>query len=197
MIKDLQKSPNPPSKDTISKYIRKVEFLKGLLETKNIPSSIEKAVATQLLTPVPDSVTKEIHQKTTSKYNKELREQLLGEKSDLRNRKGSSSGDDVDALLKYHHNVQEKIAENMLLMARSMKEQTMLAGNIIRKDIEVVEKSSNLAEKNFSHLNVESEKLQEHSRRAWKCWMWFMLAAVLVIFINMVMFMKIMKKKKL
>uniref|UniRef100_A0A1B6EF38 Vesicle transport protein USE1 n=1 Tax=Clastoptera arizonana TaxID=38151 RepID=A0A1B6EF38_9HEMI len=34
MIKDLQKSPNPPSKDTISKYIRKVEFLKGLLETK-------------------------------------------------------------------------------------------------------------------------------------------------------------------
>lgn len=37
----------------------------------------EKVVAAQLLCPVPESIAKEVHQKTTTKYTKELRDHLL------------------------------------------------------------------------------------------------------------------------
>lgn len=47
-------------------------------------------------------------------------------------------GDDLDILLKYHHNMQEKIADNMLVLAHNMKEQSKLAGSIVRKDTEVI-----------------------------------------------------------
>lgn len=198
MVAELQKIPNKPSKDTLSTYYRRIDFLKGLLDTKKIVSPSEKVVATQLLCPVPESIAKEVHQKTATKYTKELRDQLLtSEKgTDLRQRHPASPGDDLDVLLKYHHSMQEKIADNMLVLARNMKEQSKLAGSIIRKDTETVEKSSRLADKNFLQLRVEADKLQEHSHRAWKCWMWLMLAAVIVIFINMVLFMKVAKKKK-
>lgn len=49
----------------------------------------------------------------------------------------SSTGEDLYALLKYHHSMQEKIADDMLSMARSLKEQTLLANTIIRKDTKV------------------------------------------------------------
>ncbi len=58
----------------------------------------------------------------------------------LRQRKTSkpSSGDDLDALLRHHHAVQEKIAEDMLSLARNLKEQSHLASTIIKRDTEVV-----------------------------------------------------------
>lgn len=198
MVAELQRIPNKPSKDTMSTYYRRIDFLKGLLDTKNIVNPSEKVVATQLLCPVPESIAKEVHQKTTTKYTKELQGHLFtsDKGTDVRQRHLVSSGDDLDILLKYHHSMQEKIADNMLVLARNMKEQSKLAGSIIRKDTKIVEKSSRLADKNFLRLRVEADKLQEHSHRAWKCWMWLMLVAVIVIFINMVLFMKVAKKKK-
>ncbi|XP_067001756.1 vesicle transport protein USE1 isoform X2 [Anabrus simplex] len=167
-------------------------------------SPAEKVVAAQLLShgtaTSAENITKEIHQKTTSKYSKELREQLFqnekGSDSDLRQRKQKTSGEDLDALLKFHHTMQEKIADDMLTLARSLKEQSQLAGTIIRKDTETIDKSSVMADKNLERLKVESERLEEHSRRAWKCWMWLMILVVLVVFINMVFFMRFKKKKK-
>lgn len=55
----------------------------------------------------------------------------------MRRRKQKSSGEDLDALLKYHHSMQEKIAEDMLLLVQNLKEQSQLASSIIKKDIEV------------------------------------------------------------
>ncbi|GFG31130.1 hypothetical protein Cfor_07059, partial [Coptotermes formosanus] len=46
-----------------------------------------------------------------------------------------------------------------------------------------VEKSSNIADRNFSSLKVESERLEKHSQRACKCWIWVMVAVVIIIFI--------------
>lgn len=79
--------------------------------------------------------------------------------------------------------IQEKIAENMLLLAKSLKEQTETANKIIRRDTEAVQASSKMTEKNFGSLKKESDKLQEHSKRAWKCWMWLMIGIVMAIFI--------------
>ena len=62
---------------------------------------------------------------------------LIVSEDGLRHRKSNAGGEDMDALLKYHHSMQEKIADDMLLLARSLREQSELAGNIIKKDTEV------------------------------------------------------------
>lgn len=121
------------------------------------------------------------------------RDELLG----LRQRTTAKSPQvgELDELINYHQNAQAKIADDMLILTQNLKEQSELANKIIKKDTEVVGKSSQLTENNYAKLKVESEKLQEHSKRACKCWMWIMLVVVLVVFINMVLFMKVMKKK--
>lgn len=106
----------------------------------------------------------------------------------------------------------------MLLLTKNLREQTETANKIIRRDTEVVQASSLMTEKNFGSLKKESDKLQEHSKKAWKCWMWLMIGVVMAIFICefprgflqliliinrrffsslavMVMFMKLMKKR--
>lgn len=90
----------------------------------------------------------------------------------------------MDELIDYHENMQQKIADDMLTLTRNLKEQSMLANKIIRKDTAVVNNSTQLTEQNFTKLKVESAKLTEHSKRAWKCWMWIMLLIVLVVFIS-------------
>lgn len=98
----------------------------------------------------------------------------------VRQRKPEASADSGAAATE---DIQEKIAENMLLLAKNLKEQTQTANKIIRKDTEAVQASSKLTEKNFGSLKKESDKLQEHSKRAWKCWMWLMIGIVMAIFI--------------
>ncbi|KAJ4447962.1 hypothetical protein ANN_09972, partial [Periplaneta americana] len=183
-----------PQKDwRLDKYIGALdEMVTDLQKLPKYTNPAEKIVAAQLLSHGPatssEGITKEIHQTTTSKYTKELRDQLFqndkGSEHNLRQRKQKSTGEDLDVLLKYHHSMQEKIADDMLLLARSLKEQSQLAGSIIKKDTESIEKSSNLTDRNFSKLKVESERLEEHSKRAYKCWMWVMIAVVVIIFIS-------------
>ncbi|KAF4522012.1 hypothetical protein B566_EDAN010861 [Ephemera danica] len=205
---EVEKQTLKPSKEAMTEYIRRIEFLKGLRMTEKLTSVPEKVVAAQLLSHGPVSpgseIVKEIQQKTRSKYNTELRDQLFqtdrtgnaeNEGARQRKRQSSSTGEDLDALLKYHHSMQEKIAEDMLSLARNLKEQTLLANTIIHKDTKSIEKSQNLADKNADQLKLESERLQEHSRRACKCWLWVMIIIVLTVFICMVLFMRVMKKK--
>lgn len=97
--------------------------------------------------------------------------------------------------VKYYGDLQERIADDMLSLTRNLKEQTENANRIIKKDTEIVTKSAKLSDKNYASLNSEAEKLQDQSKRAWKCWMWIMILIVMTIFVFMVMFMKIMKKK--
>ncbi|KAJ3649927.1 hypothetical protein Zmor_021643 [Zophobas morio] len=135
---------------------------------------------------------------TTSKYETEneselLREDLLGVRH--RNAQKNPSTDDLDQIINYHENMQQKITDDMLTLTKNLKEQSELANKIIKKDTEVVNRSSQLTDQNYGKLVTESNKLAEHSKRAWKCWMWIMLIVVIVVFINMVLFMKVMKKK--
>lgn len=68
-------------------YIRRVEFLKGVLTTKKLPDPVERAVAAQMLptnivTPNDSSnglsIATQIQQKTTAKYGEEIRHELFG-----------------------------------------------------------------------------------------------------------------------
>ncbi|MEQ2164202.1 SNAP receptor use1 [Goodea atripinnis] len=44
---------------------------------------------------------------------------------------------ELDAVLQHHHNLQEKLAEDMLNLARNLKNNTLAAQNIIKQDNQV------------------------------------------------------------
>lgn len=186
---------NKKDDERFDKYINTLEEM--VQEIKNVDASIEaiKSYQKRIM-----SIKTALGITTISKYEEfnspiSLREDLLG----LRKRTATQESIDpvdLDQVLKYQEDRQNKIAEEMLVFTKTLREQSQIANKIIKKDTEVVTNSTNLTDQNFSKLVVESSKLAEHSKRAWKCWMWIMLAIVLVVFINMVLFMKVMKKSK-
>ncbi|XP_076164620.1 vesicle transport protein Use1 [Ptiloglossa arizonensis] len=210
MIKQLQTLPSKPSKDTLMTYTTRIDFLKGLISTTKLTNPMDKVVAVQMLSKssttftdlLGSNITTQIHQKTSAKYNQELRAELFrtnkGSLEDgIRQRLSTTNmqDDDLDMLLKYNRNIQEKIAENMLSMTSSMKEHALAANAIIKKDITLLEKSDKLTDVNTVKLKTESLKLHEHTSSHWRCWMWLMIAFVLVVFFHMVLFMKVAKKR--
>lgn len=96
-----------------------------------------------------------------------------------------TNADNMNEAVKYYNEAQEKITEHMLSLTRNLKEQTETANRIIKKDTEIASRSTNMADRNINSLNKENEKLAEHSRNAWKCWMWLMFAFVITVFIGM------------
>ncbi|XP_029177768.1 vesicle transport protein USE1 isoform X1 [Nylanderia fulva] len=210
MINKLQTLPNKPSKDIMIGYTKRIDFLKGLISAMKLSNPVERVAAAQLLsknsTSTNDSIntniTTQIHQKTIAKYNRELRAELFHsdkttDRDGVRQRLSNSNiqDEDLDAILKYNRNIQEKIAENMLSMTSSIKEQALVANAIIKKDIGALETSDKLSDLNVAKLKKESLKLEEHTTSTWRCWVWLMIAFVLVVFFNMVLFMKVAKKK--
>jgi hypothetical protein len=101
-------------------------------------------VASQLIGTSPSgpgssvNQTMEIKHRHTTKYAEDLRRELLGQPGSSSKEDGSKS-EDIDELLKYHHSMQEKIAEHMIELTRSLKEQATTAGQIIKNDTEVTE----------------------------------------------------------
>ncbi|XP_029665880.1 vesicle transport protein USE1-like isoform X2 [Formica exsecta] len=201
MINKLQTLPNKPSKDIMIGYTKRIDFLKGIINAMKLSNPVERVIAAQLLsknsTSTNDSIntniTTQIHQKTIAKYNRELRAELFHtdkttDKDGVRQRLSSSNiqDEDLDAILKYNRNIQEKIAENMLSMTSSMKEQALAANAIIKKDIGALETSDKLTDINAVKLKKESLKLEEHTNSKWRCWVWLMIAFVLVVFFSKV-----------
>lgn len=133
-----------------------------------------------------DTLVKEAKQLSNSKYYSELRKDLLGGDADsLRQRKTNVNADGgMDQAVKYYGEVQERIAEDMLILTKSLKEQTETANKIIRRDTEIVNNSTQLSDKNYMSLSKESEKLEEHSRKACKCWVGIMIGLVMAIFVG-------------
>ena len=52
----------------------------------------------------------------------------------FRDEKGESTEDNIDEILKQHHDMQEKVAEEMILMTQSMKQTSLRSRDIIKKD---------------------------------------------------------------
>lgn len=49
----------------------------------------------------------------------------------------NSPADDFDAVMQYHNSMQEKVAQEMMSLVQNLKQNSLLAGHIIRKDTEV------------------------------------------------------------
>ncbi|XP_028301145.1 vesicle transport protein USE1 [Gouania willdenowi] len=212
MLVALRKSPSKPTAEALKEYSRKVDFLKGLLEAEKLPSPTEKALANQFLAPgrtptisnerIP--ATKTVHMQTKARCTGEMRNELLGTGSsnkgssgtDLRNRSGVPLGErqsatELDAVLQHHHNLQEKLAEDMLNLARNLKNNTLAAQNIIKQDNQTLSHSMRQADMNFEKLKTESERLEQHTKKSVNWLLWIMLILVSFTFISMILFIRI------
>ncbi|XP_056639078.1 vesicle transport protein USE1 [Diorhabda sublineata] len=180
--------------DRIEKYVETLEDM--LQELKKITESSESIQAYNRRI----NYIKTALGITKNKYEDEndpesMRKDLLGLRQRIVDKPEISNSGDFDKVIEHNENIQRKITEDMLHLTMTLKEQSEISNRIIKKDTEVVSKSTEITENNFGKLSVESSKLAEHSKRAWKCWMWIMLVAVVIVFINMVLFMKLMKKR--
>jgi len=106
----------------------------------------EKAVASELMVSPASNLnnspasgplsnqTMEIKHRHKTKYSEDLRKELFeGSGSSQKDEKPEN----FDELVKYHHDMQEKIAEHMVELTRSLKDQATAAGQIIKNDTEV------------------------------------------------------------
>lgn len=91
---------------------------------------------------------------------------------------------DFDGVISNEQQTQEDLTNNLLSMAKTMKEQTMAANSIIRQDLITLEKSNNLAEENQTNLHTQTQKLQERSGFCTRCWVWLFLFLVCVSFVG-------------
>ncbi|XP_078608776.1 vesicle transport protein USE1-like [Branchiostoma floridae x Branchiostoma japonicum] len=215
-------SPGKPTSDILKEYNKKVEFLKKYIEAEKLESPSERVLATELMKPGQPSLehystpssqlsnrkTRELHARARSRYQRDMREELLGKtdndnKSDAPDasgarwsRGGEEPEEDLDTVLQRHQDMQAKIAEEMLTLARSLKHNQLAAQNIIREDTKVLDKSSKLAEGNYDRLKVETERLEQHVKRSCNWTMWTMLAIVCIIFLFMILFIRLFPKPR-
>ncbi|XP_015790736.1 vesicle transport protein USE1 [Tetranychus urticae] len=199
--------------DELAEYIRNVKFLKGLVDLDKLKSSSQKLLACQILSPVPSTATtestcktREIGIKSKAKYIEEVRDELLNgnhEPSDsLRHRFGagkkmkeSKAGENDSRLLGETLLIQAEAAADMLDFTKDLKEFAIKSSQVIRKDVETIESTTNVADVNSSVLKKSSDRLSEFVRRSCQLWIWIMLALTAFIFLWMVVFMKIFRKK--
>uniref|UniRef100_A0A8D0N083 Vesicle transport protein USE1 n=1 Tax=Sus scrofa TaxID=9823 RepID=A0A8D0N083_PIG len=157
MLQALKAQASKPASEVINEYSRKVDFLKGMLQAEKLTSSSEKALANQFLAPgrVPTTArervpaTKTVHLQSRARYTSEMRSELLGTDSteepelNVRKRTGAAgprpedekqSAAELDLVLQRHQDLQEKLAEEMLGLARSLKTNTLAAQSVIKKD---------------------------------------------------------------
>ncbi|XP_068568915.1 vesicle transport protein USE1 [Cebidichthys violaceus] len=212
MLVALRKHLSKPTAEIMTEYSRKVDFLKGLLEAEKLSSPTEKALANQFLAPGRTSTianermpaSKTVHMQAKARCTGEMRDELLGtglsgkgtSEAELRNRRGlpldeRQSAAELEAVLQHHHNLQEKLAEDMLNLARNLKNNTLAAQNIIKQDNQTLSQSMRQADLNFEKLKTESERLEQHTKKSVNWLLWLMLILVSFSFISMILFIRI------
>ncbi|CAL1528202.1 unnamed protein product [Lymnaea stagnalis] len=204
---ELKNSQSKPAQETLLEYQKKVDLLKGLSEAEKQPSATERSLITERLRPVGNSLSsasaKQLQTKAKAKCEKDIREELLGtpkstipksgEEKGLRQRKTNQENDDINTILQHHHKVQERLAEEMLMHTKALRQNVTDAGRVVREDTMKITSSSQLADTNMSKLKVESDRLEAHTKTcSW--WIWVMLLIVIITFISMVLFMRIFSK---
>ncbi|NWS12931.1 USE1 protein, partial [Pachyramphus minor] len=216
MLRELKKQSSKPAPELLNEYSRKVDFLKGFLEAEKLSSSMEKALANQFLAPgrTPTTAkertpaTKTVHLQTKARCTGQMRSELLGTvglvlllcwyfadcpclQSDEK-----QSAVELDAVLQHHQDMQEKLAEEMLSLARSLKNNTLAAQNVIKQDNQTLSHSLRMADQNFEKLKDESDRLEQHAKKSVNWLLWIMLIVVCFIFISMILFIRIFPKLK-
>uniref|UniRef100_A0A1I8A4R8 Vesicle transport protein USE1 n=1 Tax=Steinernema glaseri TaxID=37863 RepID=A0A1I8A4R8_9BILA len=128
-------------------------------------------------------------------YIADLRKQLLGatKKDSLLGPGGDLSPDDVMAK---QESLQADLAEDLLKLTYSLKNNFTVAGNVIRADNQTLSGMHVTAEANKSSLAFESKRLEHHAYRSWiNCVMVAVVILVVWSFLAMVVLIKFIGKK--
>lgn len=209
ILASLPKPPDPaaPSAESLLQYRNSLDLLKKLLpmDTDNeIQADISRPEVGSFdrsSLPLPqgsithrDTMSRQIYQRAVEKQQTGIREQLFGhpgtEGFEI------SSTTNFDKLLEEHRDQQERVAEEMIALTRSLKEQSEAAGSMLRQDTSRLAQTSEQADTNLTKLGVETQRVGEFSGRgSCRCWIWLMMGLVVLTFLVMVMAMRLFRKK--
>ena len=131
----------------------------------SVSKEIRHKVASQYSNQVRDELLTNKLPPANESVSTEKNEEFNNPASTLRQRKTELLGttktnitqtqvQDFDGVISNEQQTQEEITNNLLLMAKTMKEQTMSANSIIRQDLITLEKSNILAEENQTNLQT-------------------------------------------
>lgn len=192
---------NQLSRDKLEEYGRKIQFLRGIIETEKLPSAEKRLLAAELL--APDRETKATHLITRNRYHEQMRQELLfancyrtggGNNTARRSitNKGKSGGrndgdDDQD--------VNEDITRNLLESTKNILDNMRAAQEIIRKDNETLAKVASSADGVSSKMMKNTDKLSEFVRKGCQCGIWVALVLVTCTFLMMVVFIRLFPKQ--
>jgi len=205
MLRALPRAPDPasPSQDCQQEYQNKIEFLRKMVPSPTSPSARTTSEAPHTMPGLPlpqgtavtrDTVSKQIFQKAAERQNMTVREELFG--SSVGGSVVREGGASLDKILAEHRDEQERVAEEMIQLTRSLKEQSAAAGSMVKADSERLTQAADLAETNLSKLGVETARVGEFSARGnCRCWIWLMMAIVILTFVGMVLMMRLFRKK--
>lgn len=177
---------NRLTRDTLEEYGRKVQFLRGLIETEKLPSAEKRLLAAELL--APDRETKLIHRITTNKYHEQMRQELMPASHGQR-RKEANEGNHQDA-----NDVNEDITQNLLELTNNIRESMHAANAIIQKDTETLSKVSSGAETVSLKMQRNTDKLSEFIRKGCQFAIWLALVLVTCTFLMIVIFIRLFPK---
>lgn len=182
---------NHLTRDTLEEYSRKIQFLRGLIETEKLPSAEKRLLAAELL--APDRETKATHLVTTNKYHEQMRQELLlsnrqrfGNSRERKGRKINDTGEDDD--------VNEDITQNLLELTNNIRESMQAANAIIQKDTETLSKVAGGADTVTSKMQRNTDKLSDFVRKGCQLFIWLALVMVTCGFLMMVVFIRLVPK---
>lgn len=167
-------------RDTLEEYGRKIQFLKGLIDTEKLPSAEKRLLAAELL--APDKENKSTHLITTNRYHNQMRQDLLLSSRRFGNRievNDNNRDDETD-----------DITENLLELTNNIRENLHAANAIIQKDTETLSKVSGGADNVSLKMQRNTDKLSEFVRKGCQLFIWLVLVIITLSFLMMVMFIR-------
>lgn len=181
---------NHLTRDILEEYGRKIQFLRGLIETEKLPSAEKRLLAAELL--APDRETKSTHLITTNKYHEQMRQELLSSNG---RRFGNSRGEKSKRTQDNEENdVSEDITQNLRELANNIRENMHAANAIIQKDTETISKAAGGADTATLKVQRNTDKLSEFVRKGFQAAIWVALVLVTLTFLMIVIFIRLFPK---
>ena len=184
---------------------KKAEFFKSLLEAQRNNALLDKFSAINSISGlIPSSGTdvqlrqrtKQMHEKKLAKCERDIRAELLNgaDKADQQSESQKNSKNYQD-VVKYHSLLQENLTKDMVGLTKMLKHNATISNEIIKKDNELLEKTSNTASTELTKLQKNTNKIREFANAACEYATWIVLFLVIFSFFGAVIFMRILRKK--
>lgn len=184
---------NHLTRDTLEEYGRKIQYLRGLIETEKLPSAEKRLLAAELL--APDKESKADHLVMTNKYYNQMRQELLLSGNRRRGFGHTTGGLTTTRERKEDDNdVNEDITQNLLELTNNIRESMHAANAIIQKDTETLSRVAGGADTVSLKMQRNTDKLGEFVRKGCQFAIWIALILVTCTFLMMVVFIRLFPK---